>query len=115
MFVMLSNKESRCFILKKNIFSRVNLRQISSFILFQEETNTEIESYEQQLHKAKGLAHNALKNTSELGYSMSKDDLDEAFDIYQEVCTEIGMKLGARILFQLLHQNDSPEAKDPLK
>jgi len=101
----------------KNIFKRVDLRQICSFILFREETIPQVESYEEQLDKAKSLAYDVLKNVSEgtIDISTARGDLSEAFEIYEETCTEIGMKLGARMLFQLLHKDDNPDAKDTLK
>ena len=101
----------------ENIFKRADLRQICSFILFREETVTQTESYEEQLRKARILAYNVLKNVSDgkLEASDAKEDLNEAFYMYQEIYTEIGMKLGARMLFQLLHKDDNTEAKNIFK
>ena len=101
----------------RDIFKRADLRQICSLILFQEETVSQTESYEEQLNKARNLAYDILKNISDgkLDDLTAKEDLSEVLQIYEEICTEIGMKLGARMLFQLLHKDDSSDAKNIFK
>lgn len=95
----------------KNIFKRVNLQQISSFILFREETATSIESYEERLQSARKTAFDALKDVKDgkMDDLSAQDNLIEAFEIYEETCVEIGMKLGARMLSQLLHKDSNPD------
>ena len=103
--------------MNRNILKRADLRQICSFILFQEETVAQTESYEEQICKTKNLAYKILENVSDgkLEVSDAKGDLSEAFDTYEEICIEIGIKLGARMLFQLLCKDDEPEAKNIFK
>ena len=57
---------------------------------------------------------NILENVSngKLEVSDAKEDLSEVFETYEEICSEIGMKLGARMLFQLLSEDGNPEANN---
>ena len=94
----------------KDVFKRSDLRQLCSFMLYREQTTDEIQalSYEKQMDKAKNLAYNILESVSkgEMDSDTAREELTEAFDTYKEVCTEMGTKLGARILSQLLHTNE---------
>lgn len=87
-----------------DIFKRADLRQISSFILFGEETEIKTGSYAKQIEEARNLAYEILEKLSEgeINISTAKLELSDVFDIYEEICTEIGMKLGAKLLNQLL-------------
>jgi len=93
----------------KDVFKRSDLRQLCSFMLFREETmeQTQVLSYEEQMAQAKELVYNILESVSEgkMASDTARGELSEAFDIYKEVCTEMGAKLGARILSQLLYTN----------
>ena len=102
--------------MNKNIFDRVDLRQIASFILFREETISQSESYEQQLKKAMELACDAIKKSiaGEITEKEATLDISDACDIYKEIYTEIGMKLGARMIMQLLHVDDSVNNLHPI-
>ena len=86
----------------KSVFERADLQQLCSFILFQEETTTQTGSYEERIEKAKKCAYKELKNA--LDDEAIEDTLSEVFGTYQTIYTEIGIKLGAEIMLQLLPQ-----------
>jgi len=93
-----------------DIFKRASLEQISSLILFQEETQTKSGSYEERLEKIREEAYDIfpkILNQKDYYISDGRDDLAEAFDIYEEICVQIGMKIGAKLVHELLLTNDS--------
>ena len=86
-------------------FARTDLRQIRAFILQgTEDINVKDESYKTRLEQC----DNAIIKRLESVYTDSTE-LDKAFSdlavattVHQEVYMELGMKLGARLLYQLL-------------
>ena len=100
--------------MNKNILERANLRQICSFILYQEETVAQTESHEEQISKVRKLAYDILENVSngKLEVEEAKEDLSNVFDTYEEVYAELGMKLGARILYELLCRDTNSKLKN---
>ena len=94
----------------KTMFERVNLQQLSAFILFREETAMQTGSYEERLDQAKQVAYEALKQASsdrKLNDDVIQDALCGAFGVQEIIYTEIGMKLGARLMLQLLRKEDT--------
>ncbi|MCL2852800.1 MAG: hypothetical protein FWE20_07190 [Defluviitaleaceae bacterium] len=92
-----------------NIFERVELRQVCSFLLNGSESlETRNYKYETVLEDGSSSILKRLKDTypDEREFEKAVADLSEAFTAYEEVYTEIGMKLGARIVFELLNAND---------
>jgi len=93
----------------KDIFARMNLQNIRAFIL---EGLDPMEvyncTYDERLQKGNALMIKRLKKIykGETEFSDSVDDFYDALVTNGEVFTEIGMKAGARLLFQLLFQND---------
>lgn len=93
----------------KNIFKRMDIQQLRAFLLNGTE-NFEIENitYGEKLRDGSDSIYKRLEclyqDETELDKAVA--DLSTALTVYEEVYTEIGMKFGARILFQLLHTDD---------
>jgi hypothetical protein len=94
----------------KEIFDRMDIQQIRSFLL---EGLDAIEicniSYEQRLKESSKLMLKRLEaiygeNANEL--SNAADEFYAALNVYSDVYTEIGIKAGARLLNQLLYENE---------
>ena len=91
----------------KEIFERADMKQIREFILgkgiiaenyygtYQERLDRDSEDILYTLKRC-------LKEEDQLNEAMQ--ELHEAFFAYRDVFTEIGMKVGARLLFQLLYE-----------
>jgi ATP-dependent Zn protease len=104
--MILMNEEGK-FI--KDTFKRMDLQEIREFLLYgTEENHTKTEPYHERLKKADISVFNRINdlygNENEL--TEAKDDLSRALATYQEVYTEIGMKAGARLVYQLLLENN---------
>ena len=86
-------------------FARMELGQIRAFILngAMAETLSD-ETYSTRLDQASTAIFNRLKTVYKDGneFDPAFHDLSQAMTAYQEVYTEIGMKAGARLLYQLL-------------
>ena len=91
-----------------NIFERADLQQLCSFIVNREETVARMESYQKEKERARDLAYQVLKDVGDkkMSYEEGLESLSESFAIHQEICMEIGMKLGAKMIHQLLLQED---------
>ena len=94
----------------ESAFARIDLKQIRSFILEGTETLiTEDEPYKVRLDNCS----NAITERLETIYP-NREDMDKAFNelaevmrVHSDVYLEMGMKFGARLLHQLLTQNDN--------
>ena len=103
----------------KSMFERIDLQQISSFLLYGsdsllkeellKEKSYKVVSYKERLAEVKLLAINSIDSfVNENGaYSEVEDTLDDVLDLYEEICTERGIKLGAKLMLQLLHAEDN--------
>ena len=95
--------------MNKGMLNRLDLQQISAFILTGGESPPRTETYEQQIEKARELAYSAMEKA--IAGTMDKEDaeyaLNDTLDIFEEVYTQIGMKLGAKMFVQLLYNDDS--------
>ena len=94
----------------ESAFARIDLKQIRSFILEGTETLiTEDEPYKVRLDNCS----NAITQRLETIYSDQKDmdkafnDIAEVMRVHSDVYLEMGMKFGARLIHQLLTQNDN--------
>ena len=89
----------------KEVFARMDIAQIVSFILYgSEEYDLEKQSYMDRLNKGSDSINKRLKciYTDEDEHNYAYADLSKAFDAYERVYMEIGMKAGARLMYQLL-------------
>jgi len=92
----------------KKIFERLDLQQIRNFLftgveLREIDERTYIERLEEESQSIEKRLENIFKN---------KEELDEVFyelgqseETHAEVFFEMGIKVGARLIFQLLYQN----------
>ena len=92
----------------KTMFERMDLQQISSFLLFGEECCQKDGTYEERLLDVEESVINALTDfrNQKIGYLNAEEELKEALSIQAEICTERGVKLGAKLMLQLLHGED---------
>jgi len=94
----------------EDIFTRVDLCQIREFLLRGvEPLETEDQAYGARLEKGRDAIYKRLQTL----YPGDEDSLDEAYyDLAQalgsceSVFTEIGMKAGARLVYQLLRTTE---------
>ena len=91
-------------------FARMDLWQIMAFVLYghEQKNNPANDTYDEQLKKATAPIFSRLESLyptqSEL--TEASNDIAKALSAYEEVYMEIGMKLGARLVYQLLITND---------
>ena len=92
------------------IFDRMDLNQIRHFILYGVgPSETYNLKYEQFLTESNMLLLDRLKTIyrdDERELTNARDEFNTALTINSEIFTEIGMKAGARLLFQLLGKDD---------
>lgn len=91
------------------IFRRADLRQIRSFILDSDSTELYDLTYNERLTEG---CREMLKRLNKV-YKDDENGLDDAMCdytaaalTYRDVFAEIGMKIGARLTFQLLFENE---------
>ena len=91
-------------------FARADLRQIRSFILQgAEDINPDNDApYKARLEMCDKAIDERLKSLypDREDYDKASNDLATALTVHTDVFTEIGMKLGARLLYQLLILED---------
>jgi len=93
----------------KEIFDRMNLQHIRNYIFGNTAADIYDITYVQHLKEGSRLIKERLKTI----YKNDERELDDAMGeytaaitAYSEVYAEIGMKAGARLLYQLLLQDD---------
>jgi hypothetical protein len=89
----------------ESAFARTDLRQIRSFIMHgTEELKVGGESYKARLDHCDDAIIKRLEGTYTDNAELDKafSDLGESTSTHQEVYMELGMKIGARLLYQLL-------------
>ena len=97
----------------KDAFARTDLRQIRQFLLYGlDELDSESQSYNARLKNGCELIHNRLKSAypEESEREQAVADLSKALTAYESVYMEIGMKIGARLIHQLLLTDDLPSS-----
>ena len=104
----------------KSMFERIDLQQISSFLLYGSDSLLAEEvlkekpgkfvTYKERLAEVKLIAINSIdKSVNEDGnFFEAEDILEDVLDLYEEICTERGIKLGAKLMLQLLYGEDKP-------
>ena len=85
------------------MFRRVDLVQLRAFISFGGQSNPF--KNPSSLEKADAITKRVLKNLAEgkITYDQASENLNEALYIYEEIHTITGMRLGARLISQLLN------------
>jgi len=89
----------------KRLVDRMDLQQIRAFLLNGEETGEIFsETYEKRIENGERAIHERLEQIYKDGNELDEAlvDLYEALTTYEQVYTEIGMKLAAKLIFQLL-------------
>lgn len=94
----------------KEIFERMDLQHIINFILYGYQISEPYNiTYEQRLSEGYFSMLQRLKSLykeDETELENSTDEFNTALIINSQVFTEIGMKAGAQLIFQLLRQDD---------
>ena len=98
-------------------FARMDIEKLVRFFIFGEESKTKhsSDSYEERLDKASEPIYNRIYSL----YPHAKDstepcnELSHALSTFQDVYMEIGMKAGARLLYQLMIEDDKQPIKPP--
>jgi len=93
----------------KDAFGRMNLRQIRSFFLYgTDDFAEEARPYRDTLKKGSDPIYKRLESLYPDGPELDKatGDLSQALTAYEYVYMELGMKAGARLLYQLLMADD---------
>ena len=96
----------------KNAFARMNLWQIRAFVLYgTEQNNPPDEPYDVRLKTATAPIYNRINGiyTTPSELTEASNDISIALSACEEVYMEIGMKLGARLIYQLLLMDDKPD------
>jgi len=94
----------------EDIFSRSDLGQIREFILHGVDSlEAEDQTYGIRLQNGREAIYKRLQNlcTDEDSLDEAYYDLAQALGSYESVFTEIGMKAGARLVYQLLLTTES--------
>jgi hypothetical protein len=91
-------------------YERMGLPQMRSFLLYgSQEYDEEVSPYSEALNKGSEAIRKRLESVypdmAELDHAVA--DLNDALVVYEYVYMELGMKAGARLLHQLL-ANDQP-------
>ena len=89
----------------KDIFLRADLRQVLSFILYGvDNPDATNEPYKARLKHGESAIYKRLETAypNRTHLDEAHADLSQALSAYESVYTEIGMKAGAKILYQLL-------------
>jgi len=92
------------------IFERADIKHIREFLIGESVIFNDYDgTYQSRLDRNSEDIFYALKRLSkddEKQLGEATDDLILALMTYRDVYSEIGMKIGARIMFQLLYENE---------
>ena len=91
------------------IFARMNLQQIREFTLYgTEDKHNDTEPYHVRLKQNSDPIYNRLRSiySENPDHDKVMDELSQALASHCAVYMEIGMKAGARLVHQLLIEND---------
>ena len=95
-------------------YARMNLPQIRSFILTGETEKTQHgANYEERLDEASEPVYDRINRLYPSAREATEptNELSHALSTFQEVYFEIGMKAGARLLYQLMMEDEKQPAK----
>ena len=100
------------------IFERVNIQHIRGFIHYGGDVSdiTSL-SYKERIESGEHKILERLKAIcpEQANYEQATNDLSFAFGIYEDVYLEIGMKIGARLIMELLKDDfEMPKGKATL-
>lgn len=93
----------------KDIFERMDMPQLRSFLLYGvEDFAEEAQPYHEALKAGSEPIYKRLENLypDETELDNAAADLSQALTAYEYVYMELGMKAGARLIYQLLLTND---------
>ena len=94
----------------EEILKRVDLRQIVNFIMDEEYSSPEVPvlTYGERLKNGDSLILKRLRKMygDDTAFDDALSDYTLAIAAYRDVFTEIGMKAGARLLYQLLFEEE---------
>lgn len=93
----------------KYMFNRMDLRQIRNFLLYgTEDFDNGKQPYRDRLKTSADPIYARLRSVypDETERDKAAADLSQALTAYESVYMEIGMKAGARAIYQLLFEND---------
>ena len=91
------------------IFKRMNLQDIRHFFIYgADEYVPDTRSYVERIKTGSDPIYERLESVYPKGTELdaANNDLSAALDAYEEVYMELGMKAGARLVCQLLFEND---------
>ena len=90
----------------KEIYARADIKQIRSFVLEGADAFDDFRTFEQRLEDQKEIFERLQRlYPDEIELDDAVSDLSKALNSYENVYTEIGMQIGARIIYQLLLQD----------
>jgi len=95
----------------KDVFSRMNLRQIRGFLLFgTDDFDEQAQPYSDKLKKSSDPIFKRLESIYPDGAERDEatGEMSDALAATEYVYMELGMKAGARLLYQLLLTDDKP-------
>lgn len=98
-----------------SIFQRIKFEQIFTFFLEGiDNFDDDIDTYANRLEKGRDTIFKRLECIcqNEEEFNTACADLSDVLITYESVYTEIGIKLGARLLFEILLKNDNLEDDD---
>ena len=93
----------------KNAFARMNLQQIRQFLLYEvEELEVDNRPYKNRLKSGCAPIYNRLNSIypDQIERDKAAADLSQALSTYESAYMELGMKAGARLIYQLLLTDD---------
>lgn len=93
----------------KRIFERMNIHQVRTFFLCGvEDLGTDMRSYEQRIKEEDEPVYKRLEDLYPDGQERDEflSDINQAFVVREQVYLEMGMKAGARLIFELLLKQD---------
>jgi hypothetical protein len=97
----------------KDAYARMDLPKLRSFLLYgQENFNEDVTPYREALEQRSDPIFKRLEGLypDNKEFDKAAADLSDALTAYQNVYMELGMKAGARLIFQLLLTDDMPAA-----
>jgi hypothetical protein len=95
----------------KDVYARMDLRKFRSFLLYgQEDFSEDVTPYREALDQKCNPIYKRLETLypDSKEFDSASADLSDALTAYQNVYMELGMKAGARLLYQLLLADDGP-------
>ena len=94
--------------MNKGIHDRIDLSYLCSCILYESIPIPQDEP--ESIKKADAIAYKVLEDLlkGKITYLKAEADLNRAFAMYQRIYLETGIKLGARLVTQLMNENITP-------